>query len=185
MSAAQYGADAASPAEAPVIGVRVDDLEGVSSALEALREAGVPRERIEVLSSLPLPPHVVGGEWKSKRLLLYTFTGSLIGLAVGIGLSPGTAFLYPLVVGAQPLISPPSLIIIYELTMWLTVLLTITGFIYMTRIRPGTPRYVRVPHDHEILVVVDVPLDLVPARVREALVAHGAELIDLDEDGGR
>ena len=40
-----------------------------------------------------------------------------------------------------------------------------------------------MPHDHEILVVADVPSDLVPARVREALVAHGAELIDLDEDG--
>ena len=135
--------------------------------------------------SLPLPPHVVGGEWKSRRLLLYTFTGSLIGLVIGIALSPGTAFLYPLVVGAQPLISPPSLIIIYELTMWLTVLVTISGFIYMTRIGPGTPRYQRVPQAHEILVVADVPLDLVPARVRETLVAHGAELIDLDEEGGR
>jgi hypothetical protein len=185
VSGPQYGAAAASPTESPVIGARVDGLEGVSGALEALREAGVPRERIEVLSSLPLPPHVVGGEWKSKRLLRYTFTGSLLGLAIGIGLSPGTAFIYPLVVGAQPLISPPSLIIIYELTMWVTVLATITGFIYMTRVRPGTPRYARVPHDHEILVVADVPGDLVPARVREALVAHGAELIDLGEVHGR
>ena len=182
MSTAIDPRDGARAEHPTVVGVRVAGLDGASAALEALREAGVPRERIEVLSSLPLPTHVVGGEWSSNRLLRYTFTGSALGLVIGVALSPGTVFLYPLVVGAQPIISPPSLIIIYELTMWLTVIMTILGFIYMTRIRPGTPPYRRVPKDHEILVVADVPPDLVPDRVRDALVAHGAELIDLDED---
>jgi hypothetical protein len=59
-----------------------------------------------------------------ERLLLYV-RRLLIGLAIGIGLSPGTAFLYPLVVGRSLIAAVADHHL--RLTMWLTVSLPSRG----------------------------------------------------------
>jgi len=164
-----------------LVAARIAHEEDVPAVMRALADAGVPRRHIEVLSNLPLPESLIGPPMRATHLPYFTAAGLCFGLLLGILLSPGTVFLYPLEVGAQPIFSPPSLVIIYELTMWFIVLFTFAGFVLETRVRTGAPRYPLVPAEHEILVVADVPQDLVPARVAAALTAQGAELIDPHE----
>ncbi|MCL5943027.1 MAG: hypothetical protein M1325_05900, partial [Actinobacteria bacterium] len=74
---------------------RVFGERGVADALLALRQAGVSRESIEILSAVPLPDPVLGGPMRSTRLPFWTGAGLLTGLALGIFFSIGTLFLYP------------------------------------------------------------------------------------------
>lgn len=158
------------------VSARVDGERGVASALKALREAGVPRERIEVLSDLPLPESVLGGQMRATKVLRWTATGLVVGLLVGVFFSVGTLFLYPLLVGGEVTrVSPPNFIIIYELTMFGIVVATALGFILETRGRGPRRPYFEGVSAGEVFVVVDLPPDLVASRVRSALEAHGAE----------
>ena len=98
-------------------------------------------------------------------------------LAAGVFFSIWTLFLYPVLVGGQPeYVAPPNLIIIYELTMFGIVVATALGFILETRRVKGgrRPYWANVSHGG-IYIVVEVPPDLVATRIREALVARGAE----------
>jgi hypothetical protein len=162
------------------VSARVDGEQGVALALQALREVGVPRSAVEILSDVPLPDAVLGGAMKATKLLRYTFTGLVAGLAAGVFFSIGTLFLYPVLVGGQPLyFAPPNLIIIYELTMFGIVVATALGFVLETRRVKGggRPYWPNVSHGG-IYVVVEVPPDLVATRIREALIGHGAEPVD-------
>lgn len=167
----------------PFVSARVQGEQGVARALQALREVGVPRDHIEVLSDVPLPAALLGGAMKHTKLLRYTFTGLVVGLAVGIFFSIGTLFLYPVLVGGQPIyLAPPNIIIVYELTMFGIVVATAVGFIFETRRIKGGPRpFWRAVGRGEMYVVVDVPPDLVATRIGAALQARGAELVEPEE----
>ena len=69
------------PAE--FVTAKVDGERGVAEALKALRQAGVPRDRIDVLTDVPMPETVLGGPMRRTRLLRFTFTGLVVGLLVG------------------------------------------------------------------------------------------------------
>ncbi len=166
---------------AEFVAARVDDQRGVAEALDALRRAGVPRDRIEVLTSVPMPEPVLGGPMRHTRLLRYTFTGLVVGLLVGGFFSIGTVFLYPLLVGGQPYVAPPALIIIYELTMFCIVVFTVAGFVRETRFVDRRPYWEGVTRG-ETYVVVDVPPDLVATRIRSALQARGADVVEPEEE---
>ena len=162
------------------VSARVEGEQGVARALQALREIGVPRSAVEILSDVPLPEAVLGGAMKATKLRRFTFTGLVVGLATGVFFSIGTLFLYPVLVGGQPIyFAPPNLIIIYELTMFGIVVGTALGFALETRRVKGggRPYWGEVSHGG-IYVVVEVPPDLVATRIREALIARGAESVD-------
>lgn len=163
------------------VAARVGDQRGVADALDALRRAGVPRDRIEVLSEVPVPEAVLGGPMRHTRVLRYTFTGLVVGLVLGGFFSIGTVFLYPLLVGGQPYVAPPALIIIYELTMFCIVVFTVAGFVKETRVVDRRPYWSGVTRG-ETFVVVDVPPDLVSTRIRAALEARGAEVVEAEEE---
>jgi hypothetical protein len=165
------------------VSARVDGERGVAQSLKALREAGVPRECVEVMSDLPLPESVLGGEMRSTRIPLFTGTGLIVGLILGAFFSVGTLFLYPLLVGGQQYrIAPPNLIIIYELTMFGIVVATAAGFFLETIGRRPRPPYFEGVSVGETFVVVDLPPDLVASRVRRALVAAGGVPMDPPEE---
>ncbi len=158
------------------VSAKVDGERGVAAALKALREVGVPRERVEVLSDLPLPASILGGEMRATRIPLFTAAGLVGGLAAGVFFSVGTLFLYPLLVGGQAMkVAPPNLIIIYELTMFGIVVATAAGFFLETRGRGPRRPYFGGVSAGETFVVVELPPDLVASRVRRALTASGAE----------
>lgn len=161
---------------------RVAGEDGVARALIGLREAGVPRRRVEVLSDVPLPEALLGGPMKATRLPFFTAAGLVLGLLTGLSLAIGTVLLYPLVVGGQALIVPPVFVIVYELTMLGIVLFTVGGFILESRLRRDPVRRsgIRAPAG-EIMVLVQVPPDITVGRVRAALERHGAEAVEVRE----
>jgi Protein of unknown function (DUF3341). len=165
------------------VSVRVQGEQGVARALQALREVGVPRDHIEVLSDIPLPAALLGGAMKATKLLRFTFTGLVVGLAVGAFFSIGTLFLYPVLVGGQPVyLAPPNIIIVYELTMFGIVVATALGFVLETRrAKSGSRPYWPAVGRGEMYVVVDVPPDFVATRIGAALEARGAELVEPEE----
>ena len=161
------------------VSVKVDGERGVASALQALRESGVPRECVEVLSDLPLPATVLGGHMRRTRIPIYTAAGLVIGFVAGAFFSVGTLFLYPLLVGGQvSRVSPPNLIIVYELTMLGIVVATALGFMLETRGRGPRRPYFEGVSRGEAYVVVELPPDLVASRVRAALEARGAVAVE-------
>ena len=165
------------------VSVRVQGQQGVAMALKALRDAGVPRGAVEILSNVPLPETILGGPMKATRILRYTFTGLVLGFALGGFFSIGSLFLYPVLVGGQPTyFAPPNLIIIYEMTMFGIVVATFLGFALETRrVKGGARPYWPAVSGGGTYVVVEVPPDLVAGRIRDALKAGGAEPIDPEE----
>ncbi|GAB4244331.1 MAG: hypothetical protein Kow00129_03890 [Thermoleophilia bacterium] len=155
---------------------RIAGEDSVARLLLELRRVGVPRARTEVLSDLPLPEGVLGGEMADTRVPWFTALGLTGGLALGLFLSVGTLLLYPLMVGSQAVISPPVFIIIYEVTMAGIVVLTAGGLIYENRVRRDVARtYGLRSLPGEAVFVVRVPPDVVPDRVERAMREVGAE----------
>jgi hypothetical protein len=165
-----------------IVRARVLGEEGLVKALVGLRNAGVPRRNVEVISDLPLPVGLLGGHMKATRIPFFTATGLVLGLLTGLFLSIGTLLLYPLVVGGQGLITPPVIIITYELTMLGIVLATVAGFVYETRVRRDPVRRAGVyASGGETLVLVRVPPDITLRRIQGALEREGAEEVHVQE----
>lgn len=158
-----------------LVTVRVTDEVAAGRAVSRLEAMGVPRDRIEVLSALPIPEEVLGGAMRATRIPLFTLVGALAGLVLGVFFSLGTVWLYPLEVGGQENIAPPVLIIIYELTMLGIVVATVFGFVWETWIRaPARPHWRDVSRAG-LYVSVVTPPDLMGSRIRSALEEAGAE----------
>ena len=167
------------------VAARVDGEPGVMRVMEGLKEAGVPRRNVEVLSEVPLPEMVTIGPMRQSRLLMFTLIGGLGGLAAGFFLAVITPELYPLIVGGQPPVSVTSLIILYEITMFGIVIATAAGFViemrpWRTVKRPYWPGVV----EGEVYVVVEPPPDFIATRVAKVLETHGGQLVDLEEAAG-
>ncbi len=119
---------------------------------------------------------------RATRLLWFTFSGMALGMGLGIFLAVVAPLLYPLIVGGQQPVTVPSLVILYELTMFGTVVATLVGFVlemrpWRTARRPYWPGVV----EGETYVVIEPPPDFVPERVAGVLEANGGELVELEE----
>ena len=169
-----------------VLGVFAD-LGRAADAVAALRQLGIPEERIRALSPFPVPTRAYPLPRPRDRLALVTAVGAAIGFLLGIFLMVGTANLYPLDVGGQPLVpGPPSIVILYEYT--LLVMLTAVFFAFALGIR--TPAYWAQVYDRRLsedafgVLVGLTSRELEPAE--RALRASGAlSLRRLDEAGLR
>lgn len=167
------------------VAARVDGEPGVRRVLEGLKDAGVPRRNVEVLSEVPLPETVTLGPMRESHLLRFTLAGGLTGLAIGVFLAVIAPALYPLIVGGQPPVAVTSLVILYEITMFGIVLATAAGFVY--EMRPW--RTVKRPYwsgvaQGDTYVVVEPPPDFVASRIAGVLETHGGRLVDLEEAAG-
>jgi len=102
-----------------------------ADTIEQLRaELGVPEEHISVMSGIPYTAAMLGRKHSYERLVPIALAGALGGLLTGLFLTVGTPLLYPLVQNGQPYIPiPPTLIILFELTMMGTVIATFAGLL--------------------------------------------------------
>jgi hypothetical protein len=165
-----------------IVRARVAGEEGIVRALMALRNAGVPRRSIEVLTDVPLPAPLLGGHMRSTRVPWYTAAGLIGGLVTGLALAIGTPLLYPLVVGGQGILTPPVIVITYELTMLGIVVMTVGGLIYEMRVRRDPVRRSGIQAGPgETLVLVRVPPDITLGRVQAALEREGADQVEVME----
>lgn len=146
-----------------------------ADTLEQLAALGVEESKITVMSDVPYRPEILGRRPTYERLFLTALIGALGGLVTGLFLTVGTPILTPVHVGGQPVIPiPPTLIIVFELTMLGTMLATFAGLIAESRF----PAFGRSVYDHRIteghigiLVQVD---DQLADRAEAVLRTNGA-----------
>jgi hypothetical protein len=121
--------------------------EQVATAMEALRNVGVPGNHLTVLSGTPYPEGAFGEEPVKHRLYVFPFVGAACGFVVGLFLTIGVQVSYPLVTGGKPILSiPPMINVLYEGTMLGAIVVTFFGALFESRL-PDLRNY---PYDPRI-----------------------------------
>jgi mono/diheme cytochrome c family protein len=151
------------------------DATSTSDAIGQLRQLGVTDEQITVMSDVPYEPEVLARRPVRGRLPIVTLAGAILGALTALFLTVGVFLLYPLMQGGQPLIPvPPSLIILFEMTMLGTMWAAFFGFAAVNRLPAfGRPAYDPRITAGDIGVLARMDAHLV-ARAEDILRASGA-----------
>jgi len=114
-----------------------------ADTIEQLRQMGVADAQITVMSGMPYEPEMLARPRVRGRLGRITLLGAFLGALAALVLSAGLFLLYPLIQGGQPIVPiPPSLIVLFEVTMLGTMGLTFVGFLVVNRFPVfGRPAY--------------------------------------------
>jgi hypothetical protein len=154
------------------------DVDRVVVALDRLRELGIAEGKMEVLSSVPYSPAILGRPVPKTRLPLLVPLSALAGLLLGAFLAFVTPYLYVVRVGFQPVIAePPSVIVLYECTMLGLVLGTFGGLLWQAGLLFRDPQHHDpILTDGRIGVLVHCRPEQKDA-VRAALETEGAEKV--------
>jgi len=157
-----------------------------ANAIEQLRELGIPDDQVTVMSGIPYEPAMLARPAVRGRLGRITLLGAILGALLALVLSAGLFLLYPLVQGGQPIVPiPPSLIVLFEVTMLGTMGLTFVGFWIVNQFPVfGRPAYDLRITAGSIGVVAQVEDELV-ARAEDAFRARGAYDVQSLEKGQR
>jgi mono/diheme cytochrome c family protein len=163
-----------------------DEATPTAEAIEGLRQLGVPDTQITVMSGIPYEPEMLARPRTRERLGRITILGAVLGALAALVLSAGLFLLYPLVQGGQPIVPiPPTLIVLFEVTMLGTMGLTFVGFWVVNRFPVfGRPVYDLRITAGSIGVVVQVD-DGLSAQAEDVFRARGATDIRHLENGHR
>jgi mono/diheme cytochrome c family protein len=105
-----------------------------ADTLDQLRGLGIADDEITVLSSIPYRAEILGRPRPKGRVGAYAGAGAILGLATGLFLSVGIFLLYPIEQGGQPIVPiPPTLIILFEVTMLGTMWAAFLGLLRANR----------------------------------------------------
>lgn len=120
-----------------------EDVDPASIGIERLRELGVTDDQMNVISGVPIPGRVLGRPNAVTNVSRIALAGAGMGALLGLFLLYGTAYLYPLQVGAQPVYPVPmGWITTFEMAM-----LGLMGFAFLGLfVDSGFPSY--TPKDY-------------------------------------
>jgi mono/diheme cytochrome c family protein len=155
-----------------------------ADAIVQLRQLGVADRQITVMSDVPYEPEMLDRPPVRGPLQIVTLAGAILGVLTALFLTVGIFLLYPLIQGGQPLIPvPPSLIIVFEVTMLGTMWTAFFGFVAINRLPTfGRPAYdVRITAG-DIGVLVQAGEDTLP-QAEQALRQNGAHDVQRIEGG--
>jgi hypothetical protein len=115
-----------------------EDIEPASNGIEKLHELGIKDDEMNVISGIPVRPDILDRPSAVTRVSTIGLAGAILGLLLGVFLIWGIPFLFPLIVGGQPLYPFPQLfIIVFEMTM-----LGLMGFAFLgIFVDSGFPSY--------------------------------------------
>jgi len=158
------------------------DLGPASDAIEKLRALGVGNEAMNVISGIPVTEAMLGRPRQWTNVPRLAFGGAAVGFLGGAFLAFGTPSLYNVYVGGQPLIpGPPSVVVIFELTMLGMLISTFLGVFldsYFPSYRPM--EYVAEISDGKIGILFSCP-EKSRDRISKTLAKLGAEKIEAAE----
>jgi mono/diheme cytochrome c family protein len=159
--------------------------EDTGDAVRRLSELGVTDRDIAVLSHVPYDPEVLGRSSAQRGGMgPVGAIGGALGILTALLLAGVVFLLYPLDQGGQPVLPfPPSIIILVEVTMLLTMWTLFFGFLVVNRM----PTFGRPAYSHEITAgkigLIAPVQDERMARAVELLRQSGAETVEqLDSD---
>ena len=154
------------------------DIDPASEGIEKLYELGLSDDEMNVISGIPIKGSILGRPSAITYVSRIGTMGALMGMALGIFLIYGIPYLYPLLVGGQPIFPvPQGLIITFEMTM-----LGLMGFSFIGMfVDSGFPSYTPKEYtpeisDGKIAVLFSCPSDEQNKFV-DALTKLGAESV--------
>ena len=155
-----------------------DDIEPAARGIAKLKELGVKDEALNVISGLPFPARVLGRPSAITQVSKIAMAGSILGAGFGLFLLYGTAYFYPLHVGAQPVYPVPmAFITTFEMAMLGLMGLAFLGLFVDSGFPSYTPKnYVPEISDGKIAVLF--PCERAEEkRFVESLTKSGAESV--------
>lgn len=113
-----------------------DDKDAFLAQLRGLLASGVPARRIQILTPFPVHEALRLLQVPASPLRFFTFTGALAGVVTGFALTIYTALRWPgLITSGKPIVSlPPFTIIAFELTILFGAVLSLLGFLFLSRL---------------------------------------------------
>lgn len=156
------------------------DLEPAADAIEHLRSLGVHDDCMNVISGVPVTEAMLGRPNQWTNVPRIALGGALLGFSAGMFLAFVTPYLYPypIQVGGQPNIPvPPSVIVLFELTMLGMLLSTFLGVFldsFFPNYRPM--KYVPEVSDGKICVLIECA-HVEEKKITDALKKLGAESV--------
>jgi hypothetical protein len=156
------------------------DLEPAANAIEHLRSIGIHDECMNVISGIPVTEAMLGRPSQWTNVPRIALGGAILGFGAGVFLAFVSPYLYPypIQVSTQAFIpGPPSVVVLFELTMLGMLLSTFLGVFldsFFPNYRPM--KYVPEVSDGKIAILVECP-HVDEKKVTDALNAMGAESV--------
>lgn len=135
---------------------RYNNKESFLEKLEELVASGVPPEKLEILT--PFHVHEVEHilHQKDSPLKFFTLFGALLGFLSGLFLTVWTILDWPLIVSGKPLVSIlPYVVIIFELTILLGGIISLTGFLLLGRFPSWKNIVDPVENENQFVIIQD------------------------------
>ena len=156
-----------------------EDFEPASQGIEKLQELGVADNDLNVISGIPIKNTILGRPPAKTYVPRIGMLGAVGGMFLGLFFIYGIPYLYPLLVGGQPIFPvPQGIIITFEMTM-----LGLMGFSFIGMfVDSGFPSYTPKQYtpeisDGKIAVLFSCPSDE-QEKYAEALKSVGAEKVE-------
>ena len=124
-----------------------EDFEPASEGVEKLYELGLNDDEMNIISGIPIKHTILGRPSAITYVSRIGMLGAILGMSLGIFLIYGIPYLYPLLVGGQPIFPvPQGFIITFEMTM-----LGLMGFSFIGMfVDSGFPSYTPKEYTPEI-----------------------------------
>ncbi len=127
------------------VSIRLSWEEDLAGVVARLRAGGIPTDRIDVLSRVPLPESAF--PVRASRMSKIGVVGALLGFGTAVALLVGTTLNYALGTGGMPLLSPlPLGVITYEMTLLASIVAMVVTLFVSARLGPWR----RVPEHPEL-----------------------------------
>jgi hypothetical protein len=165
-------------AETTTLLAMFEDFEPAADGVEKLQQMGVSDDDMNVISGIPVKHTILGRPAAITHVSRIGLFGAILGMFLGIFFIYGIPYLYPLLVGGQPIFPvPQGFIITFEMTM-----LGLMGFSFLGLfVDSGFPSYTPKQYTPEISDGKIAVLFSCPANEKEkfidALKEAGAESV--------
>ena len=117
------------------------EVDEAADGIEKLHQLGVADADMNVISGIPVPGRVLGRPSAMSNVSRIALVGSGLGALFGLFLLYGTAYLYPLRVGAQPIYPVPmGWITTFEMSMLGLMLFAFLGLFVDSGFPSYTPK---------------------------------------------
>lgn len=158
------------------------DIEPASDAIEKLRELGLTDDHMNVISGIPVTQGMLGRPHQWTNVPRLALGGAIGGFIAAVFLAFVTPDLYQVKVGGQAFVpGPPSVVLLFEITMLGMLLSTFLGVFldsYFPNYRPM--EYVAEVSDGKIAVFFSCSQESKDIFTR-AMTALGAEQVKVAE----
>jgi len=161
-----------------------EDIDPAAEAIDRLRGMGISDDQMNIISGIPVTERMLGRPRQWTNVPRLAMGGAVAGLLIGLFLAFGTPSLYTVHVGGQPVFpGPPSVVVIFEMTMLGLLVSTFLGVFldsYLPSYRPK--EYVPEISDGKIAILFNCPVEAEPGFI-EAMTKLGAQSVNPAEAG--